>query len=354
MSVKELIPFVKYAEQHYGWWDFVDELYEGGKKQVPNTNHTGKKTVTFTYLIGKDENYLNQKREEYRAWKKQKMDSSKPSSDSKPKDEVKEEPPKESTPPQDLKNFKSFLGDIFEGYTDSNPAPIILKNKKSPEQIKEILSSYNIKDMNSLVNMAGIGALASKDIKSEISFESDHIVVEVFKDGPFKLVTRKIYKDHIYQSLIYLKNKAPQGLGTKMFVSQVHQAKKAGLKYLKCDANRNDKNGVFGYKIWPKFGYDGEIPKKYVEMFPPAILNKFEALGIKEPYKISHLYSLSDGEGVKWWEENGGSIDVSFDLSDNSESMKTLTKYLEKKVSQNKKKASRKSIRRDPFLRGLL
>jgi hypothetical protein len=58
---------------------------------------------------------------------------------------------------------------------------------------------------------------------------------------------------------------------------------------------------------------------------------------------------LPDNEGVKWWEEKGGSFDAYFDLEDDSYSMKTFASYLLKKKDEFKKKAS--ILKKDPLLK---
>jgi hypothetical protein len=164
---------------------------------------------------------------------------------------------------------------------------------------------------------------------------------------------RKLHKDHIYNEALSLTGDAPKGLGTKIFASQVYHAKRVGLKYISCEAYRDRlRPRWIGYKVWPKMGYDGEIPLDCLEILPEEIKEQFDLLGYEEPYKISHLYSLPDNEGIKWWEENGESFEATFDLEDDSYSMKTFQAYLEGKA--NSKTASRKYIRRDPFLKGLL
>jgi hypothetical protein len=41
---------------------------------------------------------------------------------------------------------------------------------------------------------------------------------------------------------------------------------------------------------------------------------------------------MAEDEGKAWWKENGMPIDVVFDLKSGSYSLKTLDKYLQKKM----------------------
>jgi hypothetical protein len=187
--------------------------------------------------------------------------------------------------------------------------------------------------------------------RSSFSDESFRFEASSSSSGPFDNYRRFLYNDHVYNDILKLNNDAPKGLGTKIFASQVYHAKRVGLKYIKCSAHRDPSGSSnwVGYKVWPKMGYDGEIPQKYTDNLPKEIKEKLDLLGIKEPYKVSHLYSLPDNEGVKWWEEKGGSFDAYFDLEDDSYSMKTFASYLLKKKDEFKKKAS--ILKKDPLLK---
>jgi hypothetical protein len=208
-----------------------------------------------------------------------------------------------------------------------------------------------------------LGLSFSKDYISKIEVKVDVREKSLYFDmkcKPYFLsYSRHLYKDKIFNSSLEISEDAPKGLGTGVFVSQVLQARKLGLRHIECHAYRYsmDRSGyrdpsMIGYKIWPKLGYDGEIPEDCLDLLPEEIKDMFDLLGYEEPYMVSHLYSLPDNEGIKWWEEYGESFEAEFDLSEDSYSIRTLQAYLEKKA--NSKTASRKPIRRDPFLRGLL
>ena len=141
-------------------------------------------------------------------------------------------------------------------------------------------------------------------------------------------------KPYIYNDTLMLGDDAPKGLGTKIFANQVAQAREAGVSYIECNAFRARSNPSWvGYKVWPKLGYDGDIPgavngDRWREIEP-----KLAAAGFKEPYQVSHLYKIEGGQ--EWWEEHGEAFDAKFDLSDDSHSMKVLSAYLAEKAKQD-------------------
>ena len=76
-----------------------------------------------------------------------------------------------------------------------------------------------------------------------------------------------------------------------------------------------------GYYTWARFGFDGKIDdtmKKKV----------YQELGV-EAETVQDI--IASPNGLEWWRKNGSDIELSFDLSDKSESMKMWKKYKEGK-----------------------
>lgn len=107
------------------------------------------------------------------------------------------------------------------------------------------------------------------------------------------------------------------GLGTKLFAEQVAALKAAGVKRIETDAARDE--GVIGYKVWPKLGYDGPIPKT-VEPRPPEFAGA-ETVGAL----------MATAAGRAWWDKHGDSAKLTFDLADGSRSLAVLRAYQEAK-----------------------
>lgn len=109
-----------------------------------------------------------------------------------------------------------------------------------------------------------------------------------------------------------------QGIGGKLFATQVEAAYRTGVSRIATYASRQDgPGGYIGYKVWPKFGYDAPLDGYDLP----------ESLAGAET--VLDLYETSEGQA--WWEENGDSIDMSFDLSPGSRSMEIFNAYQRKK-----------------------
>lgn len=133
---------------------------------------------------------------------------------------------------------------------------------------------------------------------------------------------RTVYEDHIENNTIEV-FKPGQGLGTKIFASQVKAAADAGLEYIATTASQGD--GVNGYYTWPRLGYDGKLrTDEHRDKFPDAD-------------RISDL--MKTPEGRSWWKDNGGGLELAFDLKEGSQSRKVLDAYVAGKQNPASSKA---------------
>lgn len=113
------------------------------------------------------------------------------------------------------------------------------------------------------------------------------------------------------------------GLGATVLARQVDQLGRLGFSKIEATAYRNDAQqwaNWVGWKVWPKMGYDGPLTDSV-----KAIL----------PDHMRHYTMVSDlmetPEGREWWDENGDSTKVEFNLSQGSRSLQVLNEYLAKK-----------------------
>jgi len=74
---------------------------------------------------------------------------------------------------------------------------------------------------------------------------------------------------------------------------------------------------MIGYKVWPKLGFDGEIPDRLRVILPKEL---------QAAKLISDLYATPGGR--QWWEQNGGSVRLAFDLPGDSLSWVIWRAYL--------------------------
>lgn len=124
------------------------------------------------------------------------------------------------------------------------------------------------------------------------------------------------------------------GLGTKIFTAQVRDLASKGFDAITCHAEghyQEGDGGFVGYKVWPKFGYDGELDEKHKEGLKQAgeQFSKVETL--------QELYAMPGGKEA--WEKYGSGIELSFDLKPGSKSMKILDAYLAAKKTKGGQKS---------------
>jgi hypothetical protein len=119
---------------------------------------------------------------------------------------------------------------------------------------------------------------------------------------------------------ISLKELRSKGLGLRIFQRQFHYARLLGIRRIETVAGRQaDENG---YYTWPRFGFDGPLPRRLRQELPPGLEHVQTVLDLME----SH-------QGRLWWKEHGTNIDVTFDLIAGSRSCRIFEEYLQYKVT---------------------
>ena len=255
--------------------------------------------------------------------------------------------------------FQEWLKSHSQDESDEDVGSSHFVDYDNEEQRHKLYEGLNVKiklgDMNHLRNLYGKDAklehlydmvglhhlintdLTLKDmIKVELRIQPTFVAISVSHPHVVSM-DRHFYKDYIYNDCLSLSDNAPQGLGTKLLVQQVQHAALRGLHHLKCDAHRSDPDerdiddSWVGYKVWPKLGYDGEIPYEVRGILPP----EFESQIPKSKPKVSDILKLEGGS--KWWDENGGSFEAEFDLSKGSHSRQVLEAYVNAKSKREGK-----------------
>jgi hypothetical protein len=117
----------------------------------------------------------------------------------------------------------------------------------------------------------------------------------------------------------------------KGVVESITNAGKIGVKRVEMLAAGDSSNEKFkGYRIWPRLGFDGVIPRGRVTSTYTLSSGFFNAYGSKLPdsilsprareekkagaLTIQALYETPEGQ--KWWEENGGNLEMTLDVGD--------------------------------------
>lgn len=84
---------------------------------------------------------------------------------------------------------------------------------------------------------------------------------------------------------------------------QIAHLKRLGVNRIHATAARDDAEGINGYRIWPRYGFDGPLTPEALEKLPPEHQHN---------ETLQQLYSTPAGR--KAWEEHGSSLPVSLDL----------------------------------------
>lgn len=112
----------------------------------------------------------------------------------------------------------------------------------------------------------------------------------------------------------------PKRMGTRIFATQVIQARALGIELITVDAAGHINHPRFnGYYTWPRVGYDGPIPTSMKPHLPKHL---------KAATRIMEL--MQDEKGAAAWKKHGNSLSLEFDLSDGSNSVSFLRDVLKR------------------------
>ncbi|MBR7793895.1 hypothetical protein KDM87_14975 [Undibacterium sp. FT147W] len=118
--------------------------------------------------------------------------------------------------------------------------------------------------------------------------------------------------------LVLNKERAPQGMGLRIFATQANKAKDLGLESIEIFAARSGR--MNGYYTWPAYGANAKIPDHLKSLLPTELENAVDLLDL-----------MDNDVGRKWWRKHGDSIECHFDLSEGSKSWQQLNKKLTEK-----------------------
>jgi hypothetical protein len=226
------------------------------------------------------------------------------------------------------------------------------------------------KDLSTVIKAAGVTETAETKVSlhppgNNWTDNGSSVVLVVSKDG-FKNI-RAFYKDD--DGNLVLKNESfkvydkGKGLGTKMLARQIKHCKDIGVTKMTCDAIRVDGyevdgktsydagysgnsqrvNGgmASGYYVWPLMGYDAEIDwgkhrdAFWDEEYDTGDYDTHDDLMSDAPESVRKSKRLSaimrTDEGRKWWSKYGVGMEMEFDLTEGSQSMRIFNEYLKRK-----------------------
>jgi GNAT superfamily N-acetyltransferase len=201
------------------------------------------------------------------------------------------------------------------------------------EQIKSILG----KDVTPQDLVRLVGATPESNVNIKINSKGQ---IEFYVRGPgystdysesypqYEMI-RYLYRDAQGQLVMHnasfmMDDSAQgQGLGTKIFSDEVASLQQLGVSRIDTEAAGSPYNG---YYTWPRLGYVGPLEEFYQDDIKQGIADGELP---KKWAKYTTLQELmSTPEGREWWKDNGSTINLSFDLTPGSLSLKILKAYL--------------------------
>lgn len=249
------------------------------------------------------------------------------------------------------------------------------------DEFNEVLKSHGL-TTHDLLDLSGVSALPDlgkhvRRVSLEYGSDKKYPFVKValsFKEGsPVNVWKREILFEvqdgktviDINNDELFLKEGAPEGLGTKILAHQIASARKAGVRSIQCIAFRNDDDKTIakanGYYVWPLLGYESESFPPDHEDFDPSTMKdrgkcparrvekKGRSYVEKESLKQSIVDYFEETYGREmnsmrdfmlddtlryWWLKHGSTFNAVFDLSDRSKSLDFFNDYTEAKAKK--------------------
>jgi hypothetical protein len=195
---------------------------------------------------------------------------------------------------------------------------------KQQQQSGDIPKNVNPDDVLKLTGVSELDKI--NEIKFSASYDQLGIAVKTDDYYVDRLID---YESMSIKNSIFTVNKTGSGTGLKVFSRQVNEAQSQGFKYIDTYAvtKLNDQNAN-GYYTWARIGFNPE--DGWLEKFN-SYSPQFK--GIKD---FNTLFKTK--EGIEYWKEEGMSFHGRFDLSANSQSMKTFNDYKKEKKYEGRSK----------------
>jgi len=109
-----------------------------------------------------------------------------------------------------------------------------------------------------------------------------------------------------------------QGLGLRIFARKLTTARNLGVTRIETAAGRRTSEN--GYYTWPRFGFDGPLPRRVKRRLP---------LGLDRAQNVLDLMECQKGR--LWWRACGTPIRLAFDMTTHSRSWAVFQRYLGRK-----------------------
>jgi SPP1 gp7 family putative phage head morphogenesis protein len=125
-------------------------------------------------------------------------------------------------------------------------------------------------------------------------------------------------KKSIYNSIFEM-HRTGTGAGAQAFYDQVQAASRLGFSHIDVYAAGSSISKYNGYYTWPRLGYDGPLSSRLADQAKAEIGQEVKT--------VQELLDLPGGPA--WWKANGHGLELKFDLTPGSLSMRKLDAYME-------------------------
>ena len=179
--------------------------------------------------------------------------------------------------------------------------------------------------LDDALTLCGANAIAPKDNAMIIVRQTDErYSVRIETDDTYCKVMARPDPGELVLDSLYLKEKGT-GKGTEIFSEIESKATEQGFDRITCTAaGKGGENGQNGYYTWARLGFDADLTDSMVSR---AKADGFEAK------KVSDL--MGSPEGRSWWKNNGSCLEMTFDLSEDSYSQRTLANYMSSRSDED-------------------
>ncbi len=262
---------------------------------------------------------------------------------------------KDYTPKNSLKNVEFRLLDDYGDPLEDDDGDYVYKTISKVRGIKKALKD-NLLEISGL-NLVGdiYPKIHSDDLHIFVSDTTVEVSAEVSEELELNMYVRLDEKgnpESLETQYLVLNECMPEGLGTKLLVQQVKSAIKSKFKNLILEAEGDFENtSMVGYYVWPKLGYDTDFNfpffKKSLEINDPIMkekiikleqwLKQHKLLNRKGDCRILDIYACKvDGKfiGQEIWRRYGEIIDLTFDLTPGSLSLRIFDRYVQLKAKK--------------------
>jgi hypothetical protein len=202
--------------------------------------------------------------------------------------------------------------------------PVATKQSSYEEDYKNVkFELFEGSEHDAYTAMALSGVPKHFDGVVKITSTKNYAFVNI-DDDDLKMDRQIFFNQNYIENFSFnVKNKGKYS-GSDIFNTQVQNTKKDNrIKEIRTVAGGSFFGKMNGYYTWLRLGY---TPNKRKDKEYSEKANK--ELGTNITSITELMYSQ---EGRDWWKENGGQFEGTFDLSENSYSMKTLEEYVKNK-----------------------